>query len=426
MRRQLLLAVGLLTAVVACNEAPFTTPESGEATAGPALSAGQSGRNTVVVNPNASGNGVAATIQEGIDMAASGGRVLVKPGTYAEALYIGKGVTVEPIAEEEGEVVLAPPTGTFLAMYVDATDPVVVRGLSINYPGAGAIRADGPVDLVLDHLNIHALMPATNGHAILILNDPAFIGNFSGRARATVSNSFVDAGVGSDVPPHAQNHGIRAIGEVDFVVRGNTVRHTGGACIFVTPRADLTGETNAEIIDNDVDECHPLGRVASILVGLSTPTVPGTPYSLTGTVNVLGNKIRNSSATCRLTSAIAFENFNGRIESNSILGVVLACATPTARNRPSAISIGSYNGLPSSAPSVRFNDISGNAFAGLRLATNITGLIDARCNWWGAGDGPSGLGTGSGDAIVIDGAAPTPTYSPYAAAPIAGTGAMGC
>jgi len=54
---------------------------------------------TVVVNPDANGNGVAATIQEGIDRVAPGGKVLVRPGVYPEALVINKGLTLEAIGE---------------------------------------------------------------------------------------------------------------------------------------------------------------------------------------------------------------------------------------------------------------------------------------------------------------------------------------
>src|SRR5436190_9033125 len=66
------------------------------------------GPKAVVVNPNANGNGVATTIQEAIDRVASGGQVLVKAGTYTEALIITKGLTLRPIGEGEGQVIIAP------------------------------------------------------------------------------------------------------------------------------------------------------------------------------------------------------------------------------------------------------------------------------------------------------------------------------
>lgn len=423
MRKHLRLAAGCLAVLAACNEAPFSTPESGAGTSGPALSAGESGRSTVVVNPEASGNGVAATIQEGIDMVAPGGRVMITPGTYPEALFIEKGVTLEPIGEGAGDVVLAPPPGTFLAIYIVATEPVVIRGLSIDYPGAGGIRSDGPVDVWLDRVTVRSATPATNGHAVFFLNDPFFTPYAGGRGKALVTGSHIDGGVPTEALPHAQNFGLRAFGDVDARFEGNTVRHVGGSCIIVTPRNDMTGTTNVDIIGNDLDECYPAQRVAAIVIGV---TSAASPFTLAGTVNVVGNTIRNTAATCLITSAIVYQNFTGRIEHNTIEGFVQGCATATARNGPSAISLGSRSGIPGNLPSVRFNDIGGNAFAGLRLESNVTASVDARCNWWGTADGPSGAGAGSGSALVVDGAAPVPTYLPFATAPIAGTGATGC
>ena len=55
------------------------------------------GRPSVLVNPNANDQGTAKTIQGGIDMVGEGGTVLVLPGTYAEAIVIGKGLTLESV-----------------------------------------------------------------------------------------------------------------------------------------------------------------------------------------------------------------------------------------------------------------------------------------------------------------------------------------
>ena len=60
-----------------------------------------------------------------------------------------------------------------------------------------------------------------------------------------------------------------------MVVERNVLRRTGGACIFVVVRNDLGGEVNAQILDNDLDECHPLGRAGAIFVapsGVINPT----------------------------------------------------------------------------------------------------------------------------------------------------------
>src|SRR5688500_9473088 len=75
-------------------------------TAAPRFAEDDGSRQPVVVNPTARGNGVAASIQEGIDMVADGGRVLVTPGTYDERITIDKGLTLESIGGGEGAVII--------------------------------------------------------------------------------------------------------------------------------------------------------------------------------------------------------------------------------------------------------------------------------------------------------------------------------
>jgi hypothetical protein len=57
---------------------------------------------------------------------------------------------------------------------------------------------------------------------------------------------------------------------------------------------------------------------------------------------------------------------------------------------------------------VRYNDVQGNAHAGLRIAPNQTIPADVSCNYWGSATGPSGIGPGEGDAIVVEPGAPAP------------------
>src|SRR5256884_3845089 len=108
-------------------------------------------------------------------------------------------------------------------------------------------------------------------------------------------------------------------------------------------------------------------------------------------------------------------------------GCVRPGASPPARVRPGAFGRGSR--LPFSPPvvaQVRFNDIAGNAQAGLGVGSNMTTPVDASCNWWGAASGPSGAGTGTGDAIVVELGAAIPGFVPFATAPIAASPATGC
>ena len=103
-----------------------------------------------------------------------------------------------------------------------------------------------------------------------------------------------------------------------------------------------------------------------------------------------------------------------------------ACAINTSRVLPAGIWVGSIRGLPGINPSVRFNDIEGNAQAGLRIGPNVTATLDATCNWYGSPDGPSGAGSGTGDAVAVQAGAAAPLFLPFATAPIAETEATSC
>lgn len=392
----------------------------------PSFAAGGVGRPAVLVNPNSDDNGTAKTIQEGIDMVAAGGTVFVLPGTYEEALVIDKGLTLEAVGGESGPVVVAPPGAPAIAVQIATSDPVTIRGLTVRFSGANGIRGDGVVDVTVERVTALAVNPPLGaGQVIAVVNNASLTG---GRARLVVRESFVDGAVplaSSATPPFPQMFGIRPIGDVDAVIADNTVRRTGGACIHVVTRGDRGGETNAEVVNNDVDECYPLGRAGAILVGTAFGGAfpPPVVATATGVVNIVGNTIRNSRGSCLTTSGINYEQLSGRIEGNRILGVVPACAFPSLRVLPAGIWVGSIRGLPPTTPVVRFNDIVGNAGAGLRLGPNQTVALDARCNWWGAASGPGGAGS---DALVVEAGAATPVFTPFATAPIAGTGATSC
>ncbi len=416
--------------LAACGE-----PSDPAAIAAPNFAAGGIGRPAVLVNPNSDDNGTAKTIQEGIDMVADGGKVMVVPGTYPEALVINKGLTLEAIGGESGPVIVAPPPGTSDAIQVTTTDPVVIRRLAVRAGTAQGIHGIGAVDLTVEQVAVTAVNPPLGvGVLIRLLNDP----NPSGeRARLVVRETFVDGTITSQPAPFPQLFGIQVRGDANALLEGNVIRRAGGACIFVTVRDDLGGVQNVDIVGNDLDECHPLGRVAAIIVGPRAGFFPTTerPLTATGTVNIIGNTIRNSSHACSITSAISYEVYTGRIERNRVTGVVESCAAGTNRNLPSAIWLGrrQHPLFPPVTPTVRFNDIVGNAFAGLRIGANQTAVIDASCNYWGTVDGPSGVGPGSGDAVVVEPSSPTtgpggatPGFLPFATAPIAGTGATSC
>src|SRR5207244_1426105 len=313
-----------------------------------------------------------------------------------------KGLTLESVGGESGSVVVEPPGAPTTAVGITTPAPVVIRGITVHATGVNGIRGAGVVDITVERVSVRAVSPPLGvDRLISVANDANATG---ARARLTVRESFMDGTIACATWPAActfnaaaafpQIFGIIAGGDVDAVLERNVIRRAGGACIFVTVRNDLGGETNADILDNDLDECHPLGRAGAIFVAPAGATNPSAtlPVRVTGTVNTVGNTVANSSGSCLTSTAISYVVPGGRIERNRIAGVVQACAFPTARARPGAIWLGSQ--LPFYPPvvaQVRFNDIAGNAQAGLRVGSNMTTPVDASCNWWGAAPPPPHL-----------------------------------
>src|SRR6266699_2448194 len=364
-----------------------------------AMDAGK--HHTVVVNPNANGTATASTIQQGIDM--------VEPGTYAEALVINKGLTLEGIGDGSEPVIVAPPGAPTIAVQVATTAPVTIRTLTVQYGGLDGIRGDGLVELTVERVTVTAENPPLGANVLVsVFNNPPT----TGRARLVVRESDLDgstAFANSATPPFSQTFGIGTRGVVDAVIEGNTIRRAGGACINI--QTELSGEVHADILNNDLDECYPLGRAGALTVGpRGTLPAPLDPFTAPGTVNILGNTIRNTLGSCLTTAGINYEAFAGRIEHNRILGVVQSCASATTRVLPAGIWVGSFRGATPASVTVRFNDIEGNAHAGLRIAPNITTPIDASCNWWGSASGPTATAwpSGTGDTIVVEAGAATP------------------
>jgi hypothetical protein len=389
----------------------------------------------IVVDRNAKGNGVASTIQEALDRAASGSQVLVKPGTYSEALVIRKGLTLRPIGGGAGSVIIAPSGAPDIAIQVATSEPVVLQDVTLLFSGMHGIRGDGAVDVTVERVNAQAVGSAllsVQQRVVSFFND---ITASDARAHVTLRENMLNGGIGgtSSGPPSSafpQMFGITLQGDITATVERNTLRQMGGACIAVVTRNDLGGETNAEIVGNDLDECYPLQGAGSLIVQAAAGRT-GT-VTATGTVDIVGNTIRNSFGSALPATAITQMYAPGRIERNRILGVVQTGAKPIATRNPAAIWIGTLSTsapAPSIAPVVRFNDIEGNAYAGLRVGPNIKSSLDAACNWWGSPDGPQVLtvtGSSVRDALVTEPGAATPSYRPFAKAPIAFSGATSC
>ena len=390
-----------------------------------------------------------------------GGKVMVLPGVYPEALLIDRGVTLDAIADSSGPVIVVPPRDPSVAVQVATGDPVVIRGFTLRYSNLFGIRGEGIVDITVEDVTAIAAPPLGVGALISVVNDNNMSPDRAvpkGRAHLAVRDSFLDAGIGYDSWPGArdgsaafpQTFGVSVRADVDVIVERTVIRRTGGACVWVQVRTDLHGETNAQIVDNDLDECQPSSRAGAIFVAPVGTVTPTQPYQgctenaqpagalcARGTVDIVGNTIRNSSQSCLPTAGINYVALGGRIERNRIENAVQPCASPTRRALPAAIWLGSNhdsNLFPPVHVQVRFNDIVQRqphgvpVPPGLRLGPNMTAPIDARCNWWGDTSGPSGTGlSGTGASVVAENGgaehpewqAAMPAVEPWSRGPVA-------
>src|SRR5204863_7534249 len=132
--------------------------------------------------------------------------------------------------------------------------------------GTFGIRGSGAVNLTVERSAVVGAL-ANGGRGVVVSNDVLQSGQ---RATMVVRDSFFDLlqqPILPDGAPQFQNFGIDAAGDVDALILRNVVRRTGGACVFIRTLATFTGQTNADVIGNDLDECYPVGRAGSLLVG---------------------------------------------------------------------------------------------------------------------------------------------------------------
>lgn len=185
---------------------------------GPGVVPGAAGGTIRVVAADDSGD--FTTINEAIEAAVDGDTILVRPGDYAESVWIDKAITLQGEGRREG-VVISYPEGTppdprmedKLTMYIDRVD-ATVRGLTIRAPlEAGAVMIDGGAPTFTD---------------VSVEAGPDAMGSFwfGGGTTATVSDSSWDgtwivAGSSPTLEGNSVSGFGRLFGPSDAVIRGN-------------------------------------------------------------------------------------------------------------------------------------------------------------------------------------------------------------
>ena len=178
-------------------------------------------------------------------IASMGGQVLVLPGTYAETLTITKGLTLTMIGGNSGgDAIITPAEAPGSVIEIATDEPVTLRGLTVHVPGLTGIGGFGQVDVTIESSFVVAPDPvaAAQSNLVTVTNDLAD----GSRARLVIRDSVIDGRM--TVTPVGQSFLVRAAGNIDALIERNVLRRAGGACIFIVTRADLGGETNADIL----------------------------------------------------------------------------------------------------------------------------------------------------------------------------------
>jgi len=363
------------------------------------------------------------TIQEAVDAANPGATVIIHHGAYAENVTIGKSLTLRGV----GHPLVAPASGIPLTVDNPAGS-VVIEGLDINTPsGQPGIFYDGLSD---DDANLGVVRNCTitgGQTGILARECDLKIRNndISGFSGSPSSRGLLAIGLGSATrievthnrivgQPVAGNLGMTILA-ASIRVNSNDVRNTFSSAIQVF-------QTDGVIRFNQLTD----NRVGINLIQspncLVEDNVVESTAVFTASINAqnlpVGHvRVADASNNAQIRNNILIGGNRG-ISLLGSAGVVIDSNTVRDTvNAGSILGVGISVFSSSTGAEAHNNNIEGNASFGM-LVDGTSGVVNATNNWWGAGDGPSGAGPGSGDAVTTN-----VNFSPFLTAPNPAAGA---
>ncbi len=306
------------------------------------------------------------TIQYAIDRAGQGDTIVVGSGVYNEQLNINKGIK------------LTSPTGDY------ATSSVVLTGggsnwslISIGSGGSGTTiqglrfeKVSSAEAVIFGSVGAHNVTIKSNSFtdcigSAVFLYDTGDPNSYKGWS---VTDNRIDGVLGTG------RAGLWLGTLVNSEIRGNSIERTGG------PGIVFRHVENVTVLRNRISDF----LVAGILIEETTPPRWCSRLSIWG--NLIDGTVRRSGGEVKTPDGIQLVSYMSDIR---IMGNVL-----TGNARGCVVS----GDLPV-APSVKvdFNLIYNNAIYGVQNLCG--GWLDATNNWWGANNGPGGVGAGSGDSV---------------------------
>ena len=375
------------------------------------------------------GSTVVSSLAEAMTRVAPGGQVLLYGGAYpVENVIVDRPVTIEaapgtaPLiqaADLGGEVDLR------TAFRVEVgSGSVTFRNIAIEVPqGYAAIHADGFDQLAIEGISftlgrdvwagVTAGNPATPT-ALATVRNSTFGGGVAGILATASARVDVFESAFSDHGFAGIQHQVRASGRIE----GNTLTECGvHGCIraVAAERVEIVGNRLATTagrvagfqnvsgtvrraidVSNGTHESYPPIAFAlienNIVDGLGGPAFTEGAIIVSGPTDVAarGNLIRSAVGGIAVAAGGSMQGSENRLE---LVGTAWAAHGGTLVDN--------------------YSDAVDYEIA----VDGTAGVMDVRCNWWGAADGPVNV-SGSGD-LTVD-------TTPWATQPVAGTGDRSC
>ena len=359
-----------------------------------------------------------ASIQAGVTASNPGGTVNVAAGTYNENIVINKRLTVQG-AGLVTTFINAQGTGASVtAVNITAAGDVTLSGFTItNAP------VTNNTDLrfgVLTNSGTAGVTYTISNNKVVGTNNPdaeedyGIYGQNGGKENLVITNNVVTKTGANNIV--VETH----LGTTDISSNTLDASCDGSDAIFIMTHSGVNVAALQKVDNNTIDMGTGVASVRATGITFAT-AVNSTPGGTFTNVQITNNKVSNLKANRR---GIGLANQATTPSAGDINGALITGNTITgaAGDVTASMGINTY-GLVTNA-TITGNTITGVDFSfkerlngaiiatGTKLNENslvssgsgvvterTTGTLDATCNWWGAANGPSTVGTGSGTKV---------------------------